>query len=584
MAKHLYHNPPLRLSVVTMNSFRVLIGFLAVSLVTAATPRAADGAAVPGERIVFAEALAEEGPYQTVVMDPDGSNELVLLENRAGAASPNGEWVLYFPQLGKSMWIVPSVGGTPLKVADSPGQDTSIFGARWSPDSQRIVFGVQTFGEDEHDPTLFDVWLVNIDGSGLVNLTDTPVAQESYPVWFPDGRRILATYSSTPTPAPGATELAVINADAGGGYEVITDEPDVPLATGFYPVAFASDARQVVVGARPVLDPDPVNPSYGSSELWRVDVASGDVTLLLGANTDNELRVMDGSFDGSSFLYRAEASAASTVWLADSNGGNRTKVFKKAGMGVWDAGFNTDATVVLLNPHDADMDHIVVKDLVTGDSSTLRSGAFVRSPQWIAPGVMCDGQVATIVGTDGDDTLVGTSGVDVIVGFGGDDVIDGGGGDDVVCAGYGNDVVRGEAGDDILLGGPGQDELRGGAGKDTVLGESGNDSLYGGKGKDLVWGGGGADWIHGQWKQDRLYGELGKDIIYGGDGDDTISGGNADDHLYGGAGNDDAAGNRGDDVLYGGPGDDVLTGGLDIDVVYGNNGVDTCTAETTHGC
>ena len=83
MAKHLYHNPPLRLNVVTMNSFRVLIGFLAVSLVTAATPRAADGAAVPGERIVFAEALAEEGPYQTVVMDPDGSNELVLLENRA---------------------------------------------------------------------------------------------------------------------------------------------------------------------------------------------------------------------------------------------------------------------------------------------------------------------------------------------------------------------------------------------------------------------------------------------------------------------------------------------------------------------
>ena len=198
------------------------------------------------------------------------------------------------------MWIVPSVGGTPLKVADSPGQDTSIFGARWSPDSQRIVFGVQTFGEDEHDPTLFDDWFGQHRRVGVGKSDGHARGAGSYPVWFPDGRRILATYSSTPTPAPGATELAVINADAGGGYEVITDEPDVPLATGFYPVAFASDARQVVVGARPVLDPDPVNPSYGSSGLWRVDVASGDVTLLLGANTDNELRVMDGSFDGSS--------------------------------------------------------------------------------------------------------------------------------------------------------------------------------------------------------------------------------------------------------------------------------------------
>ena len=583
MTKYLYHNTPLPLNVVTMNRFRVLIGFLAaVSLVTVTAPLA-EGSPVPGERILFAEESAAGGPFHAVVMGSDGSGEYQLVEGITGQMSPDGEWVFYFPQLGNSLWRVPvDGGGPPVKVIDSPGQDTRISWPRWSPDSQRIVFELQTDGEDEHDPPFSDVWVVNIDGSGLVNLTHTPVANESGPMWFPDGRRILFTYLPDPSAAPGGIELAVTDIDAGGGYEVITDEPDLYFST--YRAGFIDDARRVIVNAYAVLDPDPDNLDLGPGDLWLVDLVAGESSLLLGANTDKSLAVMDVSADASMILYAAFADTA-TVWLADSNGGNRAKVYKKAGMGVWDAQFNSDDTSVLLNPHDgSNTGYVVVKDLAAGDSSTLRSGEMLGTKAWIPPGVMCDGLVATIVGTDGADTLVGTSGVDVIVGFGGDDVIDGGGGDDVVCAGYGNDVVRGEAGDDILLGGPGQDELRGGAGKDSVLGDSGNDSLYGGKGKDLVRGGGGADWIHGQWKRDRLYGELGKDIIYGGDGDDTISGGNADDHLYGGAGNDDAAGNRGDDVLYGGPGDDVLTGGLDVDVVYGNTGVDTCTAETIHGC
>ncbi len=566
-----------------MSRLRRVLGFLfAAALVTAAAPGAAQGAAVPGERVMFVEAAMPPGDSQTVVMDPDGSNESVLFEDSGGLVSPDGDWVIYGRELGRSLWKLPSAGGASVKVLDAP-EGTSVSFVDWSPDSQRLALELRTPGEDEHDPPLSDVWVVNIDGSALVNLTDTPVANELAPVWFPDGQRILFTFRSTPTPLPGAAELAVIDGESGGGYEVITDEPSLSVST-YSTVGFLHDARELVVAADPVLDPDPDNPQFGPGDLWRIDVATGEMSMLLGSNTEKNLRLMDMTSDGSTMLYVASGDGHTTLWMANGKGGNRTKLYKKPGVGVWAARFNSDKSLVALNLTDGETETLAVKELGTGAVTTLRSGAFVRSPQWIAPGVLCEGRVATIVGTDGDDTLVGTSGVDVIVGFGGDDVIDGGGGDDVVCAGYGNDVVRGEAGDDILLGGPGQDELRGGAGKDTVLGESGNDSLYGGKGKDLVRGGGGADWIHGQWKQDRLYGELGKDIIYGGEGDDRIRGGNADDHLYGGAGDDDAAGNRGDDVLDGGPGDDVLTGGLDVDVVYGNTGVDTCTAETTHGC
>jgi hypothetical protein len=82
-----------------------------------------------------------------------------------------------------------------------------------------------------------------------------------------------------------------------------------------------------------------------------------------------------------------------------------------------------------------------------------------------ADALTCEGKVATIVGTPGDDVIYGTDDDDVIVGRGGDDVIYGLGGNDTICGGGGNDT---------LVGGDGNDPLRGGSGDDILI--DGNDS------------------------------------------------------------------------------------------------------------
>ena len=56
---------------------------------------------------------------------------------------------------------------------------------------------------------------------------------------------------------------------------------------------------------------------------------------------------------------------------------------------------------------------------------------FVSAPASFAQ-TICQGQVATLVGTPGDDILPGSPGDDVIAGLGGDDVINGDLGDDVI--------------------------------------------------------------------------------------------------------------------------------------------------------
>jgi hypothetical protein len=95
------------------------------------------------------------------------------------------------------------------------------------------------------------------------------------------------------------------------------------------------------------------------------------------------------------------------------------------------------------------------------------------------PTVMCRGQEATIVGTNGPDVLLGTPGDDVIAGLGGRDEIDARGGEDLVCAGAGNDEVMGRGGNDRLFGQNGRDFLAGGPGQDLCNGGPGRDRATG---------------------------------------------------------------------------------------------------------
>ena len=141
---------------------------------------------------------------------------------------------------------------------------------------------------------------------------------------------------------------------------------------------------------------------------------------------------------------------------------------------------------------------------VTGRPTRLLFGALLVAGALAAPQtaagadpVLCEGEVATLVGTPGADVLIGTARRDVIAGLGGDDRIEGLGGADLICAG------------------PGRDEVRAGPGRDRVLGEAGNDFLYGEGGDDYLAGGGGDDFIEGSFGSDRVLGEAGSDELWG---------------------------------------------------------------------
>ena len=77
--------------------------------------------------------------------------------------------------------------------------------------------------------------------------------------------------------------------------------------------------------------------------------------------------------------------------------------------------------------------------------------------------------MATLNGTEGNDSISGSTDADTINGFGGNDFLAGNRGDDSVVGGNGNDTLYGDAGNDWLETGSGNDLVSGGGGQDSYV-------------------------------------------------------------------------------------------------------------------
>lgn len=160
--------------------------------------------------------------------------------------------------------------------------------------------------------------------------------------------------------------------------------------------------------------------------------------------------------------------------------------------------------------------------------------------------------------------------------------INGTDGDDTLNAGQAGDVLNGLDGNDTLTGGDNGDTLFGGNGEDSAFGGNGQDVLDGAAGDDLLDGGGSNDTIFGGEGRDDIFGGGSDDALFGGAGDDTIDGGGAQDVIDGGDGNDvlidgDDGFIKSTDTLFGGAGDDFFVSGGNNDQLFGGDDSDTFT-------
>jgi len=88
----------------------------------------------------------------------------------------------------------------------------------WSPDSTEIAFRRDISGKAS------DIYAVKPDGTGLRNITKTPLVYEGDPTWSPNGRRIAFVRND---PQTSQNDIWTVRAADGSDPVQVTDTPTV---------------------------------------------------------------------------------------------------------------------------------------------------------------------------------------------------------------------------------------------------------------------------------------------------------------------------------------------------------------------
>ncbi len=234
-----------------------LVGGLVISCAVVVPAPAGAHSLAPKGRIIFTSNRG--GNDDVYVMNADGTNQVRLTtapgSDWSGAWSPDYRWIAFYSDRdgNRQIYLMRQDGSGQRRVTST---STCDWYPDWTPDGQQVVFqrapasdciadsdivlrdlrsGAETTFEPDNgfsDDTpmvspdgskiafasdrsgTFDIWVMNIDGSGLTRLTSDPLVDWG-PKWSTDGSQILFTRFDV---SPGCChgDIYVMNSDGSG--------------------------------------------------------------------------------------------------------------------------------------------------------------------------------------------------------------------------------------------------------------------------------------------------------------------------------------------------------------------------------
>lgn len=312
-----------------MRRILVILGGLAGALLLVVSPTiAGKGGGKPGggdpppdpdPAIVYSEKLGA-GDWYLSVANADGSNTTRIVHGTyAGGSdwSPDGTQICFI--LGDSRYAGPEEGlyvvnrdGTGLRLVVSAASmsASAVWCAGWCPvaasdGEYKIAFGASFPGGD---PWPQEIFLVNPDGSGLLNLSNSPTLYEAALSWSPEGRRLAV---EAPSPSRTGADLHIYYLDDAGtalvGSECLTDAG--PLAN--------RDVRR----PRWAKTKDEIVVTVGDSHLWVLQVSDPYSPREITSKPDySSSAAAEWSEDDVCLLYGRTDRPGGEAWLMAADG------------------------------------------------------------------------------------------------------------------------------------------------------------------------------------------------------------------------------------------------------------------------
>jgi Tol biopolymer transport system component len=225
------------------------------------------------------------------VMNADGTNQVNLTTNAADDSeprwSPDGTKIAF--RRDTDIWTIDM--STMAQVNLSNDGNINFDGnPDWSPDGNSITFFRQPLGT----PSTSEIYKMNADGSGKINLTNNAMSEVS-PAWSPDGGKILFVRGS---------DIYVMNAD-GSGPVSLTAGTELEGAPNWQPLR--SNGRIVFTSDRP-----------GNNEIYSMNPSGGDLKRLTNdAASDSD---PTWSRDGTKIAFVSNRSGNYDIWTMNADG------------------------------------------------------------------------------------------------------------------------------------------------------------------------------------------------------------------------------------------------------------------------
>ena len=147
-----------------------------------------------GGRIAFIS--GRDGTDTIYVMNADGTGQAKLVDDWSLSLSwsPDGNKIAYHNFSGE-IYVVDADGTNRTLIAQSEGsmRIMPLNAVSWSPDGSKIAFEADSFHDmsnDEGDFS-FDIYVIDADGTNMINITDSTERDDINPLWAPIGLKIL---------------------------------------------------------------------------------------------------------------------------------------------------------------------------------------------------------------------------------------------------------------------------------------------------------------------------------------------------------------------------------------------------------
>lgn len=243
------------------------------------------------------------GEFEVQVVDATSGAVTVLAgsatSSEGGASwSPDGTKVAFFSDRDGRFagYVIDAAGGTAQRI--TPPDLAAVNDLTWSPDGRQLAFATADTLESQ-------IWVVDADGANPRKVGDLVGATQ--PAWSPDGKSLAV--SAQPAGEPTA-DIYVLDVASGAAEKLAATEYRDAFAL------WAPDGESLYFTAEV---PNEDNDGGAADDIFRVDVASGEVTSVIadGISVESEMAL---TADGELLAFSLTRSGDKEIFVANSDG------------------------------------------------------------------------------------------------------------------------------------------------------------------------------------------------------------------------------------------------------------------------